>query len=168
MVLTLIIPKYSPLWPVIIPPYWLWPFFGRDTLTAIGGSIAVLYLFAIGLIASVALTLSRNVLNEQDAPRPKTLAGYGWLWLRRIIGSLLMIAGVILLVLPGPGLVTILCGMIFGDFQFFKELERRLLTTGGTLAFINRIRGFFGIEQIAAPRPQPSAKAAVPNGSDGP
>lgn len=155
MVLTLIIPKYSPMWPAVIPPYWLWPFFGRDTLTAIGGSIAVVYLFAVGLVASVALTLSSNFLNEQEPPQPKSLAGYGWLWLRRIIGSLLMLTGVVLLVLPGPGLVTILCGLIFGDFQFFKELERRLLTTGNALAIINRIRGFFGIEAISPPQPGP-------------
>lgn len=157
MIYALIIPRLSPMWPAIIPPHWLWPLFGRDTITSIGASVLVVYIFAIGLVASVALTLSHNFLNEaHESPKPKTLAGYGWLWLRRIIGSLLLIVGVVLLVLPGPGLVTILCGLIFGDFKFFKELERRLLSHGGTLSFINRLRSLFGIAKIR-PRMPPQA-----------
>ena len=43
--------------------------------------------------------------------------------LRIILGLIVMVIGIVLLILPGPGLLLILLGLgiIMGDFRYFKN-----------------------------------------------
>jgi len=44
-------------------------------------------------------------------------------FLRIILGLIVMVIGIVLLILPGPGLLLILLGLgiIMGDFRYFKN-----------------------------------------------
>lgn len=66
--------------------------------------------------------------------RPQTLV-------RNLIGILIVIAGFIMLVLPGQGILTILIGVAVMEFPGKYTLERWLITRPGVLKTINWIRG---------------------------
>lgn len=157
MIVTLIIPRLSPMWPTVIPPSWLWPLFGRDPLSSVAGSLLVVYLFAVGLIASITLTTAHRLLRRQGShsslgSHSPHLASrglsWGWQWLRRLVGGALLILGVVLLVLPGPGMLAIVWGLVLGDYRFFHALEGKLRGSRRILAVINRIRGLLGIAKL--------------------
>jgi len=57
-----------------------------------------------------------------------------------ILGALLVLAGAIMLVTPGQGLLTLLIGISLLDFPGKRRLERRLLRQGKVLSTINAWR----------------------------
>lgn len=65
--------------------------------------------------------------------RPQTL-------IRNLIGLLIVIAGFIMLVLPGQGILTILIGIAVMQFPGKRDLERWLVQRRGVLKTINWIR----------------------------
>lgn len=65
----------------------------------------------------------------------KNVAG----WLLIAFGVVLSLPGV-----PGPGLLTILLGLMLVDFPGKDRLEQKLLSRPGIINPINRLRGRFG------------------------
>jgi hypothetical protein len=63
-----------------------------------------------------------------------------WLVLKNVLGAGLILAGLVMLVLPGQGLVTLLIGLSLVAFPGKRRLVCRLLRQPGVLGFINRIR----------------------------
>lgn len=65
-------------------------------------------------------------------------------WLIRLLKNLfsaaLIVAGILMLVLPGQGILSILIGISIGDFPGKYRLERYLVTRPGVLKSINWIR----------------------------
>lgn len=65
-------------------------------------------------------------------------------WLVRIgknlLSALLIVAGIIMLILPGQGLLSILIGISIGDFPGKYRLERYIVSRPGVLKSINWIR----------------------------
>jgi hypothetical protein len=60
--------------------------------------------------------------------------------LKNLLGALFIILGVLLLVLPGQGLLTILVGIVLLDFPGKYRLERYIITRGPVLRSINWLR----------------------------
>ncbi|MDN5870713.1 MAG: PGPGW domain-containing protein [Nitrococcus sp.] len=65
-----------------------------------------------------------------------------WFWLvaKNLLGGTLVILGVIMLVAPGQGVLTILLGLGIADFPGKFYLERRLVRLPGVLYTLNLIR----------------------------
>ena len=63
-----------------------------------------------------------------------------WLVLRTILGGLLMIAGILMLILPGQGLISILAGLFLLQFPGKRRVELWLLRLPGVLRAINILR----------------------------
>jgi hypothetical protein len=59
---------------------------------------------------------------------------------KNLLGALLVLAGVIMLVLPGQGLLTILLGLFLLDIPGKYRLARHIVTRPQVLQVINRIR----------------------------
>lgn len=76
-----------------------------------------------------------------DSPRPPAR---GWRLvgrvLRNLLGTVLLLLGLLLLALPGQGLLTICVGLVLVDFPGKRRLERRLLAVPGVLSAINALR----------------------------
>jgi hypothetical protein len=74
---------------------------------------------------------------------------------RRVItnalGVVLVLGGVALLVLPGPGIVAIVLGISLTDFPGKRWLERRVLCRPRVLAPINGLRRRVGRRPLLAP-----------------
>ena len=59
---------------------------------------------------------------------------------KNLLGIILIIAGIVMLVLPGQGVLTMLIGLILIDFPGKYELERRIVSQPAVLKAINWMR----------------------------
>ena len=75
--------------------------------------------------------------NNQHHPQ---LLQWMFLIVKNLLGFLFVIAGIIMLVLPGQGILTILLGLALMNFPGKYSLERWLVTHGPTLKWINHFR----------------------------
>ena len=60
--------------------------------------------------------------------------------LKNIVGVLLLVLGILMLFLPGPGLLAILIGLVLTNLPGKKRLIAKLLQTPTILVPINRLR----------------------------
>jgi Putative transmembrane protein (PGPGW) len=59
---------------------------------------------------------------------------------KNLIGGVFVLAGIVMLVLPGQGVLTIMLGIALMNFPGKFQLERWIVSRGPTLWFINRLR----------------------------
>lgn len=59
---------------------------------------------------------------------------------KNVLGVVLVLAGILMLVLPGQGLLTILIGLLLVDFPGKRRLELRIVRRPAILAILNRMR----------------------------
>ncbi|MEZ5537022.1 MAG: PGPGW domain-containing protein [Thiolinea sp.] len=68
--------------------------------------------------------------------------------LRNLLGLPVLIAGIIMLVLPGQGLLTVFLGLAIMQFPGKYALERWVISRRGVLTTINWIRGKAGVANL--------------------
>ena len=73
------------------------------------------------------------------------------LLLRNLFGGVLLVLGVLMLILPGQGLLTIVAALAMMSFRSKRRLEQRLLGRPHVLALINRLRQRSGHPPLLAP-----------------
>lgn len=77
---------------------------------------------------------------------------YLGLWLlKNLVGWVLVLAGILMLVLPGQGILTIIMGLVLSDFPGKYALERRLASDRRILCGINWIRRRSGHAPLLLP-----------------
>ena len=62
------------------------------------------------------------------------------LFTKNFFGILLLMSGILMLVLPGQGILTIITGLVFMDYPGKYKFERKLLKQKGVINSINWIR----------------------------
>ena len=62
------------------------------------------------------------------------------LFTKNFFGILLLLSGILMLVLPGQGILTIITGLVFMDYPGKYKFERKLLRQKGVINSINWIR----------------------------
>jgi hypothetical protein len=72
--------------------------------------------------------------------------------LKNLLGFVLVLAGILMLFLPGQGLLTILMGLLLMNFPGKYRLERYLVARGPVLRGINWLRLRAGREPLQEPR----------------
>ena len=63
--------------------------------------------------------------------------------IKNIVGLLLIIVGALMCLLPGPGLLNVLAGLIISDFPGKKRLARRIIRIRSVFLTANKIRLHF-------------------------
>ena len=63
--------------------------------------------------------------------------------LKNVVGVITLVAGLVMLITPGQGVVAILVGVILCDFPGKRKLERKLIARPLVLNTLNRIRSRF-------------------------
>ena len=71
--------------------------------------------------------------------------------LKNFVGLVFIVAGIVMLVIPGQGLLTILIGVTLTDFPGKYALERRLVAQHNIFNAINWIRHKAGKEPLIRP-----------------
>ena len=81
----------------------------------------------------------------QDRPLMRIL----FLAVKNVLGSVLLVAGVAMLVLPGQGILTVLAALALLDFPGKRALELRILHQPSVLKSINWLRRRSGREPLS-------------------
>ncbi len=63
---------------------------------------------------------------------------------KNLLGALFLLAGFLMLFLPGQGVLTMLIGMLLLEFPGKRELERRVVRRPAVLGVLNRLRARAG------------------------
>ncbi|HEY3494524.1 MAG TPA: hypothetical protein VGK73_07555 [Polyangiaceae bacterium] len=122
-----------------VRPAWL-----DAQLIAILG-VGSLVMFVVGLVA-VPVVLARipadyySRQEEREQVRRRSALGWvGWFF-RNLAGLSLVLLGLLLILLPGQGILTIALGLMLLDFPGRARLERRIVGRPRVLAAINALR----------------------------
>lgn len=94
-----------------------------------------------------------DYFRESKSQRPSGgLLAYIWAALRNLVGAFFMVVGIIMLVLPGPGLVSFIMGLSICEFpgkhRFLRNLIKRF---PGILKSLNWFRHQSGKEHLLPP-----------------
>lgn len=77
--------------------------------------------------------------------------GGGWAIVKNVVGWVLIVAGAAMLVLPGPGLLVVLIGVMLADFPGKYRIERWIISRRGVFRGANWLRRKFGQPPLAMP-----------------
>lgn len=126
--------------------------------------MSIYLLFPLGILVSLVYFVGTAVaiiqmpvdyfVEKRTSPSFKDTHILIWLLLKglkNLIGLCLLLAGIVMLVTPGQGLLTILFGLFFIDFPRKKKLERRLIRHPSVHKSINWLRKKAGKEPIKIP-----------------
>ena len=118
------------------------------------GSIALLPLIAARLPVDYLLRLGEGRAAD-ESPRHWSVTVA-----RNLGGGLLVLAGLLLVPLPGPGVMVILVGLGLMDFPAKRRLMLHLVRRPSVLDPLNRLRRIFGQPDLldAPPAPTPADK----------
>ena len=67
----------------------------------------------------------------------------GLIFLKNLLAIILIIVGLILIPLPGQGVLTVLIGLVISDIPGKRKLERRIIRSPAVLSALNYIRSRF-------------------------
>jgi len=126
---------------------WLLQFWESLTWSSIALGILLLILQVIisyGAIILVMIKLPADYFSSSYAKNQNTdnrfLIRWGGVILKNLIGVLLIIVGIVMVVTPGPGGLTILLGLIMMDIPGKRPLEAKLIQKPAVLSAINKLR----------------------------
>lgn len=61
-------------------------------------------------------------------------------FLKNFLGGIFLLVGIIMIFIPGQGLLTMLIGISLIDFPFKKELELKIISRKSIFKFVNKLR----------------------------
>ena len=126
---------------------WLSGFWNSLTLGRVLFGSAVFIgsiLISLLIVGIVMVQIPENYFSshyQRDfLPNSRWLTRWGAVVGKNIAGLILVIAGIIMLVGPGQGILTILIGLILMDIPGKRPLEARLIKRPAILAAVNNFR----------------------------
>lgn len=107
-----------------------------------------LFLFSmivsIGAIAVVMVKIPANYFHseyeDKFLPDSSWITRWGAVIAKNLVGVILIAAGIVMLIGPGQGILSILTGLILMDIPGKRPLEARLISRPPVLAAINLLR----------------------------
>ena len=108
-------------------------------LFAIIGMVASYGLIVIGMIKIPADYFSPNYVQEIGSDKHFSVRWAAFI-IKNTIGFLLIIAGAVMIFTPGPGVPTILLGLIMMDIPGKRPLEAKLIQRPMVLSAVNDLR----------------------------
>lgn len=108
------------------------------TITVV--SIIVSYaLIVIGMIKIPANYFSSEYVRDFNEEKHFSVRWIAFI-VKNLIGFVLIIAGIVMIITPGPGVPTILLGLIMMDIPGKRPLEAKLIQRPAVLAAVNNLR----------------------------
>ena len=126
---------------------WLYSYWESLTWYRIGVGALMFIVSAVFSVLVAVIVIVRMPANyfsthyQQDfLPDTPWLARWGAVIIKNLIGLVLIAAGVVMLIGPGQGVLTILVGLILMDIPGKRPLEARIIKRPTVLAAINKLR----------------------------
>lgn len=127
-------------------------FTDHKTLLIIVSIISLLtFIGSILIIPIIIINLSPDYFYERRRsmlPYSNPVIRYTLLILKNLLGYLLLVLGIIMLFIPGQGLLSMALGILLINFPGKKRLEYKFFTNKKILKLINSIRHKAGKETI--------------------
>lgn len=101
--------------------------------------IASYGLIVLGMIKIPADYFSSTYVKEIDSDKHFSVRWAAFI-IKNLVGFLLIIAGIIMIFTPGPGVPTILLGLIMMDIPGKRPLEAKLIQRPLVLSAVNELR----------------------------
>lgn len=127
-----------------------------EWLVSLGVASGVMFVASLVLIPILVIRMPADYFVNPHG-RVSVLARFSptvrWLLLglKNLLGVILLVLGVMMLVGPGQGVLTILLSMSLLNFPGKRRLEARLLKLPGLLPTINRVRRRAGRDPVVLP-----------------
>ncbi|MBN2031682.1 MAG: hypothetical protein JW836_00275 [Deltaproteobacteria bacterium] len=112
----------------------------------IAGASLLTFAAALAIVPWVVVRIPADYFADQRRPETFKIRRHppvAWLLLvivKNFFGGVFVVSGIIMLVLPGQGVLTILLGIALINFPGKFRLERWIVSRGPTLRFINHLR----------------------------
>jgi len=119
---------------------------------------ALLVAVSLGLVSVLVLPLLLVRIPTDyfvAVPAPTRRGGASWFGrvIKNLLGGLMLVLGIIMLVLPGQGVLTIVAALVLLDFPGKRRLERRLLLRPRVLGVLNSLRARAGRPPLELDQP---------------
>jgi hypothetical protein len=137
---------------------------------ALGSAVMFVAAILVTPLALVRLPADRfaKPKRERRPPRGRSAAlRIAWQVGRNALGAVLIVAGILMLLLPGQGVLTILVGLMLMSFPGKYRLVRWFIRRRPVLAVINRIRARWGHPPFWFEPPCSDARREGPSGPHG-
>lgn len=137
----------------LIPaPLLAWGQAHQHLLIALGAGSIAMFVGTLVAVPIVICRLPHDIYVRRRTPPPRA-AGLGAVLAlaRNLFGLAIIAAGILMLVLPGQGLLTIVIGIALVDFPGKHALERRLIGHPRVIDAMNALRERFGRPPLEAP-----------------
>ena len=124
----------------------------QSLLFALGVGSVVMFAGSLVAVPLVICGLPRDIYVRRRTPSGRP-AGLGTLLAlaRNLAGIAILAAGILMLVLPGQGILSIVIGIALVDFPGKGALERRLIGHRRVFDAMNGLRRRFGRPPLDAP-----------------
>ncbi len=132
---------FGEIWQWIVQ-FWESLTWGRIAWGALFSVLAIIAsygLIVIGMIKIPADYFSSQYVKKSNEDKHFSVR-WGALIIKNAIGFLLIIAGIIMIFTPGPGVPTILLGLIMMDIPGKRPLEAKLIQRPMVLSAVNDLR----------------------------
>lgn len=112
------------------------------------GLFVISFTVSLLVVAIVMVKIPANYFSSHYQsdflPNSSWVTRWGVVIGKNIIGALLVIAGIIMLIGPGQGILTILIGLIMMDIPGKRPLEAKLIKRPAILSAVNSFRAKYG------------------------
>lgn len=124
----------------------------QGLLLALGAGSIVMFVGTLVAVPIVICRLPRDIYVRRRVPRTRPVGlGAALALVRNLIGIAIVAAGILMLVLPGQGLLTIVIGVALVDFPGKHAVERRLIGHPRVIDAMNALRERFGRPPLEPP-----------------
>ena len=121
-----------------------WGQMNQGLLVALGAMSIVMFVGTLVAVPIVICRLPRDIYVRRRTPRVRPPGVATVLSLvRNVLGLAIVASGILMLVLPGQGLLTIVIGIALLDFPGKQGLERRLIGHPRVIDAMNALRARF-------------------------
>tara|TARA_B110001452_G_scaffold64985_1_gene51736 strand:- start:4972 stop:5394 length:423 start_codon:yes stop_codon:yes gene_type:complete len=123
----------------------LWITENQEFLIGIGLVSGVVFVGSLVSLPWLVAMIPNDYFVSKKRQAPHWKNNFPGIWLlafvgKNIIGSLLLLAGIIMLFLPGQGLLTMVAGLLMMDYPGKFALERKIALTPSILSKLNWLR----------------------------
>ena len=130
----------------------IWTRYERE-FWLVGIASAAMLVISAFVIPYLIVRLPADFYVEDNHPRhlfqDRPVVRFLFLGVKNVLGAILLVAGIIMLVLPGQGILTVLAGLALLDFPGKRKLEMRIIHRPAILRTINWLRERAGREPLA-------------------
>lgn len=112
------------------------------------GSIVVSILIVGVMIVKIPANYFSSHYQQDFLPNSSWVTRWGATIAKNLVGAVLVAAGIVMLIGPGQGILTILVGLILMDIPGKRPLEARIIKRPAILATVNKLRAKYGKPEL--------------------